>query len=71
MYFEEVLPLLRRGAKARLKSWAEGEFIFIKSGKFRQVVDEKEQLYYLVGREIIDDDWEIYEERSEDEKIQG
>lgn len=66
MYFEEVLPLLRKGAKARIKSWAEGEYIFIKSGKFRQLVDEKVQLYYIVGREIIDDSWEFYEERSEE-----
>ena len=62
MYFEEVLPALRQGAKIRLEHWAKGEYIFLK----QHLLDERGGEYWMTGDEFFAQDWEIY-----DEEIQG
>ena len=62
MKFEDVLPLLREGKKARCPSWNDGEYIFIYDNYkgFRYVSnDGEEEFTNLCNFDIIDSDWEI------------
>lgn len=60
-YLEELLLEFRKGAKIRRSNWPEGRFIEIDTtGKF--IVDNNNRIYTIFARELLADNWELYQE---------
>jgi hypothetical protein len=62
MKFEEVLPLLRDGKKARCPDWIEGSYVILRNREFIYVLSNGEEEFTHLGNiDIIDGNWEIVE----------
>lgn len=59
-YLEELLPVFRKGAKIRCKSWKAGEYIYI--DKKGSVMTEKRNIYILDNVDFTSKGWELYQE---------
>lgn len=59
MKFEEILPALRNGKKIRKSCWLEGEYINLYGICIRNENGNKYSLYWA---DIIEENWELYEE---------
>lgn len=59
-YLEELLPVFRKGAKIRCKSWKAGEYIYI--DKKGSVMTEKRNIYILDNVDFTSKYWELYQE---------
>ena len=61
MKFEEVLPLLREGKKARHTGCVAGSYYFIRDRRiwYYMASTGEEAFTTMSGCEIVDDDWEI------------
>lgn len=59
-YLEELLPVFRKGAKIRCKSWKAGEYIYI--DKKGYVMTEKRNIYILDNVDFTSKCWELYQE---------
>ncbi len=61
--FDQVLPYLRDGKKARIGSWNENEFIFLHQSKFSSssLLDENGLEIKLKTIQILSYDWEVYD----------
>lgn len=62
MKFEEALAAMREGKKVRLSGWLENSYIFLRKDFF---VEENGSGYEIPNSQILDEDWEIYEEKLE------
>lgn len=62
MNLEEVLPLLRKGKKARCVRWNTGEWVYIRDHEFVYVLRDGEEDYAnLCSFDIIGSEWEVFE----------
>lgn len=57
-YLEELLPELRKGAKIRMKSWPENEYIYRKGN---DVLNERGKTFNFTNYELFSN-WELYQE---------
>lgn len=57
-YLEELLPEFRKGAKIRMKSWPENEYIYRKGN---DVLDERGKTFDFTNSELFSD-WEFKQE---------
>lgn len=60
MTFQEILPKFLKGAKIRKTSWTK-QYIFINNKNV--IVDENNNVCHLQGHNLVEDGWEIYDDR--------
>jgi hypothetical protein len=62
MKFEEVLPLLREGKKARCPWWVKGSYVILRNCMFIDVAsDGSEEFTHICSLDIIEGNWEVFE----------
>lgn len=61
--FDQVLPYLRDGKKARIGSWNKGEFIYLSKSRLTSdcFIDNKGLKADLRTSQILCYDWEVYD----------
>ena len=71
MKFEEVLPALREGKKAKRKAWEKGDYIkkdareYVKKDArhvVEEIINQDSVIYSLTITDLEADDWEVSEE---------
>ena len=65
-YLEELLPEFRKGAKIRSSMWSKKAFIHLKDGK---ILDESGLPYTIPAIAFHINDWELYQEPVDWERI--
>ena len=60
MTFQEILPKFLKGAKIRKTSWTK-QYVFINNKNV--IVDENNNVCHLQGHNLVEDEWEIYDDR--------
>lgn len=60
MTFQEILPEFLKGAKIRKTSWTK-QYVFINNKNV--IVDENNNVCHLQGHNLVEDGWEIYDDR--------
>lgn len=60
MTFQEILPKFLKGAKIRKTSWTK-QYVFINNKNV--IVDEDNNVCHLQGHNLVEDGWEIYDDR--------
>lgn len=60
MTFQEILPKFLKGAKIRKTSWTK-QYVFINNKNV--IVDENNNVCHLQGHNLVEDGWEIYDDR--------
>lgn len=61
MKFQEILPKFLEGQKIKKTNWKSTEYVFINNKNV--IVDEKNSVCHLQGHNLVEDDWEIYDDR--------
>lgn len=61
--FDQVLPYLRDGKKARIGSWYENEFIYLHNSRISAnlFLDQNGLEFKLRTSQILSYDWEVYD----------
>lgn len=65
MTFQEILPKFLEGEKIRRKYWDDDSFILLSDcalANSKVIVNNCDGIHFLVGDELIADDWEMYKE---------
>ena len=60
MTFQAILPKFLKGAKIRKTSWTK-QYVFINNKNV--IVDENNNVCHLQGHNLVEDGWEIYDDR--------